>query len=172
MAADRDKLMKNLKGSPEAIRTILLDDAVEEMKDLNKQIKQLIEINSLSLNINLLPNTFVKSYQFKNVPSGKKDTVFSLNIPQDTVGIITTVANSWFVNTSLEWKVDDRLVEHVAIQRVVAPLSNPLQVRIPVEDTIEWTAINDSTDDHVFEVVCNGFLIDEKLYKRVLAILP
>ncbi|MCK5615619.1 hypothetical protein KAR91_77860 [Candidatus Pacearchaeota archaeon] len=172
MAADKDRLMEESKVSPENIRTILLDDTVREMKEFNRQMKQLIEINSLALNINLLPNTFVKSYQFKTVKAGGKDTIFLINIPQDEVGIITTVANSWFIDTSLEWKVDDRLVEHVPIQRVVAPLNNPLQVRIPVEDTIEWIANNDSTNDHVFEVVCNGFLIDEKLYKRILTILP
>lgn len=171
MAANEDELMKNSKVSPENIRTILLDDAVREMKELNKQMKQLIEINSLALNISLLPNTFVKAYQFKNVPAGQKDTVFSINIPQDEIGIITTVGNSWFVDTSLEWKVDDRLVEHVPIQRKVAPITNPMQVRIPVEDTIEWIANNTSTNDYVFEVLCNGFLIDEKVYNRIQAIL-
>lgn len=156
------------KVTPEAKIIIQLDEVCGRLEDLENQIKKVHDINTLILAIEFLPRTFVKPHQIKAVPANKRDTVFFMEIPRDKVAIITRVANAWFGNTFLEWTVDKKQVEHEIIERCIAQIDSPLGVRIPAFDEIKWVAINQDTSSHVFEVLCNGIIIDEEVYKNAV----
>jgi hypothetical protein len=110
-------------------------------------------------------------YQYKTIKAGKSDLVYKLEIPPDKVGVVTEVANTWFPNTYYMWSVDGA-GKAEKVERQIATLNNPKQYDKGIVSFvgIEWEAYNNDTSDHVFEIVCDGYFMDEKIYRRIVGI--
>lgn len=117
-------------------------------------------------------------YQYATVAAGESGTVFKLENPQPDllVGIITQVANDWFPDTFLEWYID---YEHKKVEYVIGQIDAPKEFErgIPFFQEIKWVAHNENftpTDEydpdvgHTFGVLCDGFFIDKRIYKKII----
>jgi hypothetical protein len=109
-------------------------------------------------------STFIDPHQYKLVKAGESNIVYEFNIPKGYVAFIDQVANSWFPNTYLVWIVD---WEEERINREIAPINQPKEYNPPIlaKNFIRWVGYNNDTQDHVFEVLCNGFLIKVEKWK-------
>lgn len=145
---------------------------------LDERVLRFIEVDELTRRLDLMLETqlrlaylrgdipprsdqlFHTPYQYKDIGAGKSGRVFELKIPGDvTGGIITHIANNWFPNTYWEFEVDFEKVYESKVERKIAPVTEPKQVRILVREKIEARAYNDSTSDHTFEMLCDGYYI-------------
>jgi hypothetical protein len=100
---------------------------------------------------------FGKVHQYKEIAAGESGRVYYLKIPDSCVGFIQQVANNYFDNTYLVWKIDGATVEN-KIERMIGKINNPKEFNPPflVQDKIEFWAYNNDTIAHTFEVVCDG----------------
>jgi len=98
------------------------------------------------------------THQYKLVKAKSSDIVFEIIIPRDCIGFIEQVANSWYPDTVLHFIVDD---EAEIVKREIAPINSPKHYDPPivVKNFIRWVAYNNSEEDHVFEVVCDGYYV-------------
>lgn len=96
--------------------------------------------------------------QYKTVKAGESRVVFYYKIPNDYVGFIYELANSWYPDTHLGWEIDHQPIE--TLEREIAPLDKPKIIDPPlvVEEEIKFTAYNDDYRDHRFGVFCDGIL--------------
>jgi hypothetical protein len=102
-------------------------------------------------------STIVNPHQYKLVKAGKSDIVYEFIIPKGYVAFIDQIANSWYPNTYLKFIVD---WEEETVQREIAPINSPKEYKPPIlaKNFIRWIAFNNDSQDHVFEVLCDGFL--------------
>ena len=100
-----------------------------------------------------------KTYNHVLVSSGQKVKIFDFKIPSGYVGFIYKIANSWYPDTYLLFKVDGELVEKLEMKR---DITNPLEYKPPivVKYSIEVWAINNSSEDHYFEFWIDGVAIE------------
>ncbi len=98
-------------------------------------------------------------YQYKKVEAGKSAVVYKFELPSDYVGFIYDLTVAWYHDTYLDWEIDGDLVEK--IEREIGIFTRPKLFDPPyfVEDLIEFTAYNNSTEDYRFRVLCDGLLI-------------
>jgi len=160
-----------LKVKPDVLQTLLLF----------KMYKKLDKLSAFVTFMGPMTHRFKRELQFqcKTVPAGKSATVFKLENPQPEllVGIITQVANDWYPRTFLEWFIDH---EPKRVEYVIAEIENPKEYErgIPFHQEIRWVAHNNdwtATETYdpavgwTFGVLCDGFFIDKKLYKKIVA---
>lgn len=107
---------------------------------------------------------FFQPYQYAQINAGQTGRIYYFEIPHGCVGFIQQVANLWFPNTYYKWIIDGEEVEPKLIQRQIAPVNNPKDYEPPirVKNYIEWIATNNSTVDHEFEVLNDGYFIHIK----------
>jgi hypothetical protein len=98
-------------------------------------------------------------HQVKLIPAGKSDTVFYLRIPKGYFAFIDQVANTYFPNCFYEWIIDHDSIEKV--EREIAPLNSPKEFNPPfvAKTFIKWEGYNENSEDHLFEVLNNGYLV-------------
>lgn len=108
-------------------------------------------------------------YQYATISAGSYARIYYLSNPHpdNWIGIITQVGNSFFENTYMEWFVD-YLPKKVEYQ--IAEIHNPKHFErgIPFEYEIEWKGFNNSDEDHVFEVLCDGFFVHRDVYEKLI----
>jgi len=97
-------------------------------------------------------------FQGKLIKAGESGVVFYYKIPNDYVGFLMELANSWHLNTYLGFEIDYQPIE--ALEREIAPLDRPKQLYPPivVENEIKFTAYNQDTKNWWFGVFCDGIL--------------
>jgi hypothetical protein len=113
----------------------------------------------------LLPPThFINPHQTTTITgnNANQTIIFSLSIPEGTIGFINEVANNWFPNTIIYWYVDGELYKKIDYQ--MAEINNPKQVNPPilVKSIIEFKAVNNDSSAHAFEVLCDGLIYLDK----------
>lgn len=146
------------------------DDAQQLLRELNTRIGHLSN-RMESLEILLAPKTqdrmFERPYQRKLVAAGQEEEVYRLTVPPSYVGVITRMANSWFPNTKLFRLIDNKTMEP-EIERIVAPLDNPMAVKLFAQREVVWRARNSDAIEHTFEVFMDGFYIPVDLGERIM----
>lgn len=126
-------------------------------------------------------------YQYKEVAAGETDTIWTMDLRESNVlmapyyvGVITLVANSWYDDTYLTWKIDadGEATEPVrtvnrTVEEALGAIDTPLELkpRYIITHRCEWTATNNDTTAHVFWVYQRGYFILKKLYNKVANIL-
>jgi hypothetical protein len=179
LSSPRDEIIQ--LGSQKILDIVFLDRISKKldvlnakMSLLNDQQKAILERLDMLLRVSAPPLYRFppgQRYQYKVVKAGQSDIVFKLDIPPDKVGIITEVANSWYPNTYLLWSIDGA-GKTEKVERVIASIDNPktYEKGIVAFVKIEWEAYNNDTTDHVFEVLLDGYFIDQKIYKKIAGI--
>lgn len=149
---------------PTVMQTILLDELCGRTEELYDKLGAYVSF------MGPMSRRFKEEqqYRFLTISAGGHGRVWYMVNPQPDllVGIITQVANSWFPNTHLEWLIDHdpKRVEYI-IGAVNAP--KHFDRGVPFFEEVEWIAWNDDTVNHVFQVLCDGFFIDKKLYNKI-----
>lgn len=153
---------------PQILQVIMLDELNERMAELNENVKVLRDLDK---NWAPMKRPFPRyaQYQYRTVTAGTSARVYHLRNPQPDllVGIIDQVGNSWFNNTYLDWITD---YEPKRVEYVIADVHIPkdYQRGVPFRYEVEWIAYNDDVSDHVFEVLCDGYFIERKVYERIV----
>lgn len=146
------------------------DDAREALREFNNGMKALIRRLEL-LEILLSPKTedrmFEKPYQAKTVQPGLEEEVYRQTVPHGFAGVVTRIGNDWFPNTVLTRLVDNRTMEP-SVQRVIAPVTDPISVKIFTFDHIVWTARNNDSIPHTFGILTDGFFMPREDADRIV----
>jgi hypothetical protein len=103
-------------------------------------------------------STFASPHQYKLVKARSSAVVYEFIIPRGYIAFIDQVANTYFPNTYLTWVVDS---EEETVEREIAPIDVPKKYDPPIiaKNYIRWIAYNNDTEDHLFEVICDGYLL-------------
>lgn len=154
--------------------TLQEDDAQQLLYELRQGVVALtrrVELLDVFLGPKREDLMFRKPYQVATVPAGQTLDVFREEIRDwpGYVGVVTHIGNDWFPNTSLTRYIDGRAQEN-PIVRQIAPVNNPLVVKIFVERDIVWTATNSDTVAHTFGILTNGYLIPKDLYDQAVGV--
>lgn len=98
-------------------------------------------------------------YQYKKVEAGKSAVVYQYDLPSGYVGFMYDLALTRFPNTYLGWEIDNDMVEQ--LERNIGEFKKPKLFDPPyfVEKQIKFTAYNNDTKTHRFEVLCDGLLV-------------
>jgi hypothetical protein len=109
-----------------------------------------------------LPGTslrFLKAHQFLTVPANSTKTVYYYRLPGNHMGAIQRVGNTHYADTKSRWLVDGKEVYESPIERELADINSPVEIRPPitVSERIEWIVKNESGEnDYVYHVVIDG----------------
>ena len=97
-------------------------------------------------------------YQYATIPAGSSQTLYLLE-PEPYIAFIRYVANSWYPNTYLEWRIDNEVVER--IERQIAPANAPLKLERPYvcRYKMEVVAYNNDSVSHSFYFLGDGDLL-------------
>jgi len=96
------------------------------------------------------------------VPAGQSGVVFYLRIPSDYVAFIDQVANSYYPDCYLVWEIDG---ERVIVRHQMGTMNAPKEFRPPIVvfHYVKWVAYNQSTEDHWFEVLNDGYVVEREV---------
>lgn len=113
--------------------------------------------------MSLQTRSFPDPYQTKTIPANGKGIVYEMRVDAGMTAFISAVANNWFQDTFLVWRVDGMPVES-KIAREIAPVNAPRIFDPPIlaHSTVQWEAFNNSSSEVTFEVLCDG-----TMYKKV-----
>ena len=105
-------------------------------------------------------------HQYKEIKAGESGRIFYLTIPVSHAGFLWYLYASWYPDTYLVMKIDGEVAE--VIRRQIGEPNKPFKFNIPylITSEIEFWGYNDSSDDHYFEVFCDGEVYDESLGRR------
>lgn len=115
---------------------------------------------------------FLNPHQYVTVPAGGTKTVYSYRLPGNHLGVLQRVANSYYVDTEATWLVDGKSVYNQPIDREIAGINSPLELRppIPVANRIEWKVINKSGEfDRDYHVLIDGISCHKSEYDLLLS---
>ncbi len=160
--ASRDDLMKFL----------LEDDAKVTVQDLGKAIALLndrMEGFELVQGPKSQDRMFRNPFQQATVNPGQNGQVFFLEVPRGYAGVVLRIGNDWFPNTFLSRHLDANIVEG-RIERVIAPVTDPMSVKLLFFDKVIWTAQNNDAVPHTFGVLTDGFWVRKEIAKRIAAV--
>lgn len=155
---------------PIVLQTILLDEMCGRLEELGEKMDKL---GAWVTFMGPMTRMFKPElqYQYKTVEAGGSATVYKLDNPERgiLVGIITQVANDWYPDTFLEWYID---YKPKRVDYVIGQMDAPKEYErgIPFHHEVKWVAHNKSDEDHVFGVLCDGFFVDKRIYKRIVGI--
>lgn len=104
-------------------------------------------------------------HQILSVPAGEKKTVFKFTLPDDCVGFILRVANVYYEDDDVRWKMDGKEVDIGHIRRVIGTINAPFEVapwfRLPFYVSTIWEVENPDSIAHYYEVLNDGFYISK-----------
>jgi hypothetical protein len=115
---------------------------------------------------------FLKPHQYLTVPTNSTKKVYFYKLPGDHRGVIQRVGNTFYAETKATWRVDGKEVYGQSIEREIANINNPLELRppIPVTDRIEWIVKNESGEfDREYHVICDGISCHKSEYDLLLS---
>lgn len=112
---------------------------------------------------------FEKPFQVGTVQPTDEQEIYRQTIPRQFVGVITRIGNDWFPKTVLLRFIDDRTMEP-AIERIIAPVTDPLAVKIFVRNEVVWRARNNDGVAHTFGILTDGFFLPADVAERIMAI--
>lgn len=147
---------------------VYLDEIAGRLEEIGDKLDRLLAFSTVQLSPMARMFRRDQQYQFATIQAGQSGQVYLLENPQPEllVGLINEVGNTWFPNTYLEWIVDG---VPKTVQYQIAPVSAPKEYGkgIPFDDRVIWRAYNQDAVGHVFEVLCDGFFVDRKVYRRI-----
>lgn len=167
MAEEKEEVDQLIRVKPDVLQAMLLYKIYKKLDKLDK----LDTLAAWATFMGPMTRMFKREqqYQFATVPAGQHRRVWYMVNPQPDllVGIIVQVANSWHPNTFLEWFVD---YKPKRVDYVIGSVDHPKHFDrgIPFYNEVEWTAQNDDTVSHTFEVLCDGFFIPKELFNKIV----
>lgn len=104
-----------------------------------------------------------KPHQYTTISAGSSGRVFYFEIPKKMVAFLKMVANNWYDDTYFTWIVDGEIIDP-KVERAFGLVDRPKIYDPPilVKNYIEWIAYNNSSEDQIFEVMCDGIVMDKK----------
>lgn len=114
---------------------------------------------------------FLKPHQHLTVQAGETKRVYYYSLPGDHKGVIQRIGNTYFTDTKAVWRVDGKEVYGKPIEREIASVNNPLELRPPILVTqrIEWIVKNESGEyDYDYHVICDGISVHKKEFNLLL----
>ena len=148
------------------------DEAQQLLRELKNSVMALtrrVELLDVFLGPKREDLMFDKPYQVTTVQPGQEVEVYRQDIRLGFVGVITHIGNDWFPSTSLSRFIDQRTAEQ-PIVRQIAPVNQPLAVKIFVQREVVWLAKNSDSVVHTFGILTNGYLIPSDLYDRTVGV--
>jgi len=115
---------------------------------------------------------FLKPHQYLTVPTNSTKRVYFYKLPGDHRGVIQRVGNTFYSETKATWRVDGKEVYGQPIEREIANINSPLELRppIPVTDRIEWIVKNESGEfDREYHVLMDGISCHKSEYDLLLS---
>jgi len=115
---------------------------------------------------------FLKPHQYLTVPTNSTKRVYFYKLPGDHKGVIQRIGNSYYSETKATWRVDGKEVYGQPIEREIANINNPLELKppIPVTDRIEWTVKNESGEfDREYHTIIDGISCHKSEYDLLLS---
>ena len=183
---------QNTKMSELTELTAIQNIEISEMKELsvvqNVKMSELSELTAVqSAEEFTYPFPPDLLYQYKEVAAGETETIWTMDLRESNVlmapyyvGVITLVANSWYDDTLLTWKIDTdgeatepvRMVNRT-VEEALGAMDTPLELkpRYIITHKCEWTATNNDSAAHVFWVYMRGYFILKETYKKIAGIL-
>lgn len=149
------------------MQIILLDELCGRLEDLGEKLDGLKSYNTYA---GPMTRLFRRDdqYQFATIPAGTSGQVYYLRNPQPDllVGVINQVANDWYPNTFLEWFTD---YNPKRVEYIIGQVDEPKHYDrgIPFKHEVRWVAYNNSDEDHVFGVLCDGYFITVDNYNKI-----
>lgn len=103
------------------------------------------------------------SHQSVTAPALKKTRIFYFKVPKGNIAFITHIANEYWTDDLLYWRIDGKLIFSPNIQRMLGDVHSPTPIqpwyRLPVRDQIVWRVENKDVVDHDYWVVQDGFYL-------------
>ena len=112
---------------------------------------------------------FQRPYQIKTIDPDGEAEVYRQDVPEGFAGVITRIGNDWFPNTVISRVIDSSVAEQ-RIERSLAPVTDPIAVKIFVKERIVWRAQNNDGIAHTFGVLTDGFFIPKRALEAILAL--
>ena len=142
-----------LRVDPQVFQAILLSRIERKLREIDARLEA-VEARGV-------PFSSIKIYQYKKIQAGRHGVVCEYKVAP-FVAFIYYIGCNWFADTYYLWEIDGLPKER--IERIIgnssSPTSEPLRLEKPIvaRDKIKWTAYNDSSTDHFFEVLNDGVL--------------
>ena len=124
---------------------------------------------------------FGDTYQFKQITAGSYDTVFEITIPIGYLAFIYEIATTFYKDTYIEFRIDDGIAytfkrELETVDTNMDFLSEVMNIDEPKRYDPPWVATrkiefigyNNDTNDHIFEVFCDGICYNKQIARRQL----
>lgn len=100
-----------------------------------------------------------QTYQYLTLAPGASGTIFLLDIPPKYFGFLERVANRWYNDTYLDWKIDGKLIERVRREfAIVGREPYILEPPFIIKKELRWLGKNDSSASVTLAVMCDGRL--------------
>jgi|GEM_PF-2748669 len=108
---------------------------------------------------------YTKPFQYKDISAGNSGVVWSFNVPKRFVLFIERMGNNWFPNTYYNLTMDGEIHK---VEYTIANIENPRVYSPPlvIKNYIIVEAYNNSSKDHTFAFLIDGFLVLRK-YLRI-----
>ena len=118
-------------------------------------------------------NQFRNPHGYATVPAGERVTVWNFDVPPDHVFHIEQIGTNWFEDTYLLFLIDGS--ERERVEHFYGSINAPQDVSrrfIHARHNVRWIAVNNSSDDVVYEVLMDGTIYHkddwEKVWKKHL----
>ena len=144
-----------------------LSSSVEGLGSQMKDLADRMELLEVIMAPKKEDRMFRKPYQIATVNPSAEGEVYRQEIPEGFMGVITRMGNNWFGNTFLTRIIDNQVAEH-RIERSIAPVTDPISVKVFVRKLVVWRAQNNDGMPHVFQVLTDGFFIPAKIAEQIL----
>lgn len=106
---------------------------------------------------------FGNVHQYTTVKAGEESRVFYLKIPDGCVGFIYKLASNYYDGVKWYFYIDGELIVK-DLEKTFGDMGNPAEINPPylVKDRIEFYAKNESSEDLLLEVYCDGVIMHVK----------
>ena len=152
---------------PSIAQIILLDEMCGRLEEVGEKLDKMTAFNQLKGPMLRMFRRDLQ-YQFATIPAGSSGRIYYLQNPQPDLlmGIVKQVANDWYAHTFLEWFTD---YSPKRVEYIIGQVDHPKEFEegIPFKYEIEWIAYNQDTSPHTFGVLCDGYFIDLKTFKKI-----
>lgn len=172
--ASREELLKMLKKVlPEdsfAIQIVYLDEIAGRLAEISQTLQETQRLQAPVQHVLRFP----ERYQTITIPAGQSATVYLLQVRSpEWVAVMTEVANGptnlpW-ASVYFTWLIDHEPREPAIMRYSVAPITDPKPERLVAYKEIRWVGHNEDDEEHDFEVVCDGYFIERKLFGKIMA---
>ena len=102
-------------------------------------------------------SAYYNPHQYSTVTAGERVTVWYFKVPPNYVFHIEQIGTNWFEDCKWLFEVDGNVQE--TVERFYGGINSPIDVRhrfIYARRSVRWVFINNSSDDVIAEVLCDG----------------